>query len=114
MGLGLVIGALDLKEVPVPEPRPGSALVRIEATALMSYLRAYVEGKLPFYNPPKGEFTIGTNGVGVVEAVGRDVWRLKPGRNTGPAAPRILNSRAVFDPNRNEVFKAEGSSCPSA
>lgn len=42
------------------------------------------------------------------------VWRLKPGRNTGPAAPRILNSRAVFDPNRNEVFKAEGSSCPSA
>jgi alcohol dehydrogenase len=72
-------GALELKEVPVPEPRAGSALVRIEASGLMSYLRPYVEGKLPFYNPPRGEFTIGTNGVGVVEAVGRDVWRLKPG-----------------------------------
>src|SRR5271157_922834 len=76
-GLG---GALELKEVPVPEPRPGAALVKIEASSLMSYLRPYVEGKLPFYNPPQGEFTIGTNGIGTVEAVGRDVWTLKPGQ----------------------------------
>src|SRR5271157_3977857 len=76
-GLG---GALELKEVPVPEPRPGAALVKIEASSLMSYLRPYVEGKLPFYNPPRSEFTIGTNGVGTVEAVGRDVWTLKPGQ----------------------------------
>jgi alcohol dehydrogenase len=72
-------GNLALKQIPTPQPRAGSVLVRIEASALMSYLKPYVEGKLPFYNPPTQEFTIGTNGVGVVEAVGRDVWSLHPG-----------------------------------
>lgn len=75
-GLG---GPLALKEIPVPEPGPGGVLVRIEATGLMSYQRAYVEGRLRSYNPPAGEFTIGTNGVGRVERVGRDVHGVKPG-----------------------------------
>jgi alcohol dehydrogenase len=73
-------GELRFNDVRTPEPRPGSALVRIEASALMSYLKAYVEGKLPTYSPPPGRFTIGTNGIGVVEAIGRDVWHLKPGQ----------------------------------
>jgi len=73
-------GALALKEIAVPEPRPGSVLVRIETSALMSYLKNYVEGRLPSYNPPHREFTIGTNGVGVIQSVGRDVWHLKPGQ----------------------------------
>jgi len=55
-------------------------LVKVEASALLSYLKAYVEGRLPRYNPPQGPFTIGTNAVGTVEAVGRDVWHLGPGR----------------------------------
>jgi alcohol dehydrogenase len=73
-------GDLRLTDVRTPEPRPGSVLVRIKASSLMSYLKAYVEGKLPIYNPPPGAFTIGTNAVGVVEAVGRDVWHLKRGQ----------------------------------
>src|ERR1700741_444171 len=73
-------GGVRFNNLRTPEPRPGSVLVRIEASALMSYLKAYVEGKLPVYNPPPGPFTIGTNGVGVIEAVGRDVWHLKPGQ----------------------------------
>ncbi len=73
-------GRLSFEDVPVPEPRPGSVLVRVEASALMSYLKRYVEGKLLFYNPPAGPFTIGTNAIGTVEAVGRDVWTLEPGR----------------------------------
>ncbi len=76
-GLG---GRLSLEDIPVPAPRPGSVLVRVEASALMSYLKAYVEGRLPFYNPPVGPFTIGANAVGTVAAVGRDVWRLQPGQ----------------------------------
>jgi alcohol dehydrogenase len=67
--------------------------VRIEASALMSYLKAYVEGKLPVYNPPSGPFTIGTNGVGVVEVVGRDVWHLKPGQRV------VLSSHFVAPEN---------------
>ena len=70
-------GRLALEDVPLPEPRPGSALVRVEASALMSYLKASVEGKLPFYNPPPKPFTIGTNAIGTIEAVGRDVWSLR-------------------------------------
>src|SRR5215475_7613311 len=73
-------GALTLKDVPVPEPRPGTVLVRMEVSALVSYLKGYVEGKLPFYNPPRHEFTIGTNGIGTVMAVGRDVWHIEPGQ----------------------------------
>jgi len=86
-------GELRFTDVRTPEPRPGSALVRIEASALMSYLKAYVEGKLPIYNPPPGPFTIGTNGVGVVEAVGRDVWHLKPGQRV------VLSSHFVAAEN---------------
>ena len=86
-------GDLRFSDVRTPEPRPGSVLVRIEATALMSYLKAYVEGKLPVYNPPPGPFTIGTNGVGVVEVVGRDVWHLKPGQRV------VLSSHFVAPEN---------------
>jgi alcohol dehydrogenase len=86
-------GELRFSDVRTPEPRPGSALVRIEASALMSYLKAYVEGKLPVYNPPPGPFTVGTNGVGVVEAVGRDVWHLKPGQRV------VLSSHFVAAEN---------------
>src|ERR1700730_18822158 len=89
-GLG---GELPYSDVRIPEPRPGSVLVRIEASALMSYLKAYVEGKLPIYNPPPGPFTLGTNGVGVVEAVGRDVWHLKPGQRV------VLSSHFVAREN---------------
>src|ERR1700682_2937934 len=90
-------GELRFSDVRTPEPRPGSALVRIEASALMSYLKAYVEGKLPIYNPPPGPFTIGTNGVSVVEAVGRDVWHLKPGQRVVLSA-HFVASENVEDP----------------
>mgnify|MGYP000963256396 CR=1 FL=1 len=30
-------------------------------------------------------------------------WRLRPSMNTGPLPPRILRTKLVFDPNRNEV-----------
>ncbi|MEA2868648.1 MAG: alcohol dehydrogenase [Bradyrhizobium sp.] len=86
-------GELRYSDVRTPEPRPGSVLVRIEASALMSYLKAYVEGKLPIYNPPPGPFTIGTNGVGVVEAAGRDVWHLKSGQRV------VLSSHFVAPEN---------------
>src|SRR5260370_423753 len=86
-------GELRFSDVRTPEARPGSALVRIEASALMSYLKANVDGKLPTYNPPPGPFTIGTNGVGVVEAVGRDVWHLKPGQRV------VLSSHFVAAEN---------------
>ena len=64
-------GALTLEDVPVPKVRAGAVLIRIEASPLLSYLKAYVDGKLTFYNPPPGKFTPGTNGVGIIDAVGQ-------------------------------------------
>ncbi len=61
----------------MPEPRPGSVQVRIEASSLMSYLKDYIKGKLSMYNPPKEAFITGGNGVGIVHAIDRDVWHLK-------------------------------------
>src|ERR1700691_4408076 len=84
---------LRFNDVRTPELRPGSVLVRIDASSLMSYLKAYVEGKLPAYTPPPGPFTIGTNGIGVVEAVGGDVWHLKPGQRV------VLSSHFVAPEN---------------
>jgi alcohol dehydrogenase len=90
-------GALTLKDVPIPETRAGSVLVKVEASSLMSYLKPYVLGQLPIYDPPAGAFTIGTNGVGVVEAVGRDVWHLEPGQRV-VISPHAVARENVDDP----------------
>lgn len=73
-------GKLELKEIPVPEVRAGSVLVKVAVSALVSYLKSYTEGQLAVYNPPPHEFTMGSNAIGYVEAVGQDVWHLKPGQ----------------------------------
>jgi alcohol dehydrogenase len=93
-GLG---GRLALEEIPVPEPRRGSVLVRIKATSLLTYIKAYVEGQLPFYKPPPGPFTIGTKAVGTIEAIGRGVWRLKPGQRV-VISPHVAARENVDDP----------------
>lgn len=40
-------GQLRLNDIAVPEVRPGSVLVRVEAQSLMSYLKDYVEENCP-------------------------------------------------------------------
>jgi alcohol dehydrogenase len=90
-------GTLSFKDIPIPEPRPGSVLVRIEASSLMSYMKDYVEGKLPVYNPLKGAFTPGGNGVGIVHAIGRDVWQLKPGQRV-VLSSHFTSAENVEDP----------------
>jgi alcohol dehydrogenase len=93
-GLG---GKLTFERVRVPEVRAGTALVRIEASPLLSYLKEYVQGRLTFYNPPPGKFTPGTNGVGVIEAVGRDVWHLRPGQRV-VLSPHFTSTENVANP----------------
>jgi alcohol dehydrogenase len=71
--------ALTLRDEPTPEPRRGAVLLRMEAVPLLSYTRAYLEGKLPYAFPP-GPFSPGTNGVGRIEAVGEGVHGFRPGQ----------------------------------
>ncbi len=78
--LSLSDGWFAWEDTPEPPIRPGAVLVRLEAASLVSYLGAYVSGQLPSYRPPRGTFTPGTNGVGVIEQVGAGVYGLRPGQ----------------------------------
>jgi alcohol dehydrogenase len=84
-------GTLKLEDIPIPEPGLGGVIVKIEASALMSYMKAYVEGRLPIYSPPDGWFTPGGNAVGIVHQVGREVYHLKPGQRV------MVSSHVVAD-----------------
>jgi alcohol dehydrogenase len=89
-------GTLRLKDAPIPEPRPGAVIVKIEASALMSYLKSYVEGRLPIYSPPDGPFTPGGNAIGIVHGVGREVYHVKAGQLV------VVSSHIVADENAPE------------
>lgn len=90
-------GSLHLKEVPLPAMRPGSILVRVEATMLPSYLQAYAAGELKTYMPPPGEFTLVSNGTGVVAAVGSDVHSIRPGQRV-VLSPHFVARENVRNP----------------
>ena len=89
-------GSLSLEQISLPEPRPGTVLVRMEAVPLLSYLGKYAEGKLPYWYP-RGAFTPGTNGVGVVEAVGPDVYHLTPGQRV-LVSPHLVAHEITDEP----------------
>jgi alcohol dehydrogenase len=55
-------------------------MVRMEAAVLVSYFRAYAEGNLPGYFPPRTPFTPGLNGIGVIEEAGPGVYGLAAGQ----------------------------------
>ncbi|MCX4163054.1 MULTISPECIES: zinc-binding dehydrogenase [Paraburkholderia] len=86
-------GMLSLVDRPIPQPRTGGVVVRIDASSLMSYMKDYVDGKLPIYHVPERPFIPGGNGVGYVHAVGPGVWHLKPGQRV------VLSSHFVAQEN---------------
>lgn len=66
---------LRLEELPTPVPGPAEVLVRIEAIGV-NFVDIYQrEGVYKMQLP----FTVGSEGAGVVEAVGREVADVKPG-----------------------------------
>ena len=77
--------------------RPHSVLIRMEAVPLLSYLKDYVAGKLPTYSAPARKFTPCTNGVGIIEAVGGEVWQLKVGQRV-VLSPHFVASENVEEP----------------
>src|SRR5215468_6873484 len=65
---------LKLEEVPTPKPAAGEVLVRIHAAGVNPYMRA---GTHP--RKPPLPYTPGSDGAGVVEAVGEGVKKVKRG-----------------------------------
>ena len=70
---------LTIDEVPVPEPKAGEARVKIEAIGV-NYIDIYQRTGL---YPLKTPFTLGTEGAGIVDAVGPDVTEVKKGDHVG-------------------------------
>jgi NADPH:quinone reductase len=72
---------LTLEEIPVPEPKAGEARVKIEAIGV-NYIDVYQRtGLYPLQTP----FTLGTEGAGIVDAVGPNVTEVKKGERVGYA-----------------------------
>ena len=67
--------ALELVELPEPEPKAHEALVEIKAIGV-NFIDVYFrEGRYPAQVP----FTVGQEAAGIVRSVGSDVTTVKPG-----------------------------------
>ena len=79
--------ALELMDVPRPEPRANELLVRIHASSINSWDWEYLNGT-PFINrlmfglfkPKRGKQRLGADIAGTVEAVGRRRHAVSAGR----------------------------------
>jgi NADPH:quinone reductase len=81
---------LTYEEIPVLEPKAGEARVKIEATGL-NFIDIYQRiGLYPVQTP----FTLGSEGTGVVDAVGEGVTEVKKGDRV--AYSMVLGSYAEF------------------
>jgi NADPH2:quinone reductase len=68
---------LELEEVPTPKPAAGQVLVRIHAAGVNPY-DTYMRAGTYAIKPPL-PYTPGSDGAGVVEAIGDGVKKVKPG-----------------------------------
>jgi NADPH:quinone reductase len=66
---------LTYEDIPVPEPKAGEARVKIEASGV-NYIDIYQRTGL---YPLKTPFVLGTEGAGIVDALGADVSEVKKG-----------------------------------
>lgn len=85
---------LRVDDIEVPEPGSGEVRVRIEAAGLNFIDTYHREGKYPLELPA----TIGGEGAGVVDAVGRDVAALSEGDRVAFAGPRGAYAEMVVVP----------------
>jgi D-arabinose 1-dehydrogenase-like Zn-dependent alcohol dehydrogenase len=76
-------GALEVKELPMPEPGPGEVLVKMGAAGIcysdVMILKNTYKGRVPVPNP----MIMGHEGAGVVAGLGKGVENLKVGDKVG-------------------------------
>ncbi|MEL7128456.1 MAG: zinc-binding alcohol dehydrogenase family protein [Pseudomonadota bacterium] len=89
-------GRFGLETLEMPEATPGSVIVDMKATPLLSYTRTYLNGDMPYAYPDR-PFIPGTNGVGIVKAVGASVDHVKPGDRV-LTDPYLKSAAPVADP----------------
>jgi NADPH:quinone reductase-like Zn-dependent oxidoreductase len=80
---GKGIDGIEVREVPVPQPGPGEALVRLKAATLNFRDLLFVTGRLPNMTK-QPDYVPCSDGSGEVVAVGEGVTRVKPGDRVQP------------------------------
>lgn len=80
---GAGIDSIKLRELPVPQPGPGEALVRLTAATLNFRDHAFITGRLPGMTK-EPEYVPLSCAAGMVEAVGDGVSRIKLGDRVQP------------------------------
>lgn len=93
------------EDVPLPQPKPGEALVRHRAVGL-NYIDVYFRTGL--YKAPSLPVTIGMEGAGVVEAVGDGVTAVTPGDRVAYAGALGAYSQARCVPAERLVKLPDG------
>jgi NADPH2:quinone reductase len=81
---------MAIAEVPIPEPKPGEALVKVRASGVNFIDIYYREGRYPTALP----FIDGQEGAGIVESVGAEVSGIQPGDSV--AWCNVLGSYAEY------------------
>jgi len=104
------LDALEVVEAPDPTPGPGEVLVRMRAVSLNYRDLLMVQG---IYNraPRVAAITPFSDGCGVVEAVGPDVTRVKPGDRV---ATLFFQRWISGPPNLDKLTSSLGSPIPGA
>ncbi|MFI5107854.1 MAG: NADPH:quinone reductase [Terriglobales bacterium] len=105
---------LKLEEIPTPRPAAGQVLVRIHAVGVNPY-DTYMRNGVYAVKPPL-PYTPGSDGAGVVEAVGQGVNKVKPGDRvyvaktvTGAYAEYALTLEGQVHPLPAKVSYAQGA-----
>jgi NADPH2:quinone reductase len=107
-------GEMRLAEVPVPQPEAGQVLVRIHAAGV-NPVETYIRSG-SYARKPELPYTPGSDGAGVVEAVGTQVTHYKPGDRvytagtiTGSYAEYALCQAGQIHPLPDKVSFAQGA-----
>jgi len=107
-------GELRTAEVPVPQPGSGQVLVRIHAAGV-NPVETYIRSG-SYTRKPELPYTPGSDGAGVVEAVGADVTGCKPGDRiytagtiSGSYAEFALCQTGQIHPLPDKVSFAQGA-----
>jgi propanol-preferring alcohol dehydrogenase len=99
-------GPLRLRDLPVPEPGPGQALVRVRVCGVCRTDLHIVEGDLP---PAKRPVVPGHETVGIVDRLGSGVRSVKEGDRVGIAWLQGTCGRCEFCRSRRENLCLEAT-----
>ncbi len=101
---------MQVVDIPVPQPGPKQALVKIAASGV-NFIDVYFRTGLYKADPP---FTLGMEAAGVVEAVGPDVSEVRPGDRVAYAMARGSYAEYAVVPSWQLVKVPDGTDLKGA